>query len=66
MPRKHIILMSLIALLAGCNSKPVSSEKASSTLNTPAPTTPTPSPDSLTTATPQPVDEVQKEKACMA
>lgn len=53
--------MSLIALLAGCNSKPVSSEKASSTLNTPAPTTP--SPDSLTTATPQPVDEVQKEKS---
>ena len=28
--------MSLTALLAGCNSKPASSDKASSTLNTPA------------------------------
>ena len=67
MPRKHIIPMSLIALLAGCNSKPVSSKKTSSSLNTsdpatPAPT-PSPSPDSLPTGTPQPVDEVQKEKS---
>lgn len=63
MPRKHIILMSLIALLAGCNSKPVSSEKASSTLNTPTPATPTPSAVSLPAATLQPVDEGQKEKS---
>lgn len=63
MPRKHIILMSLIALLAGCNSKPVSSEKASSALNTPVFAIPTPSPSSLPTATPQPVDEAQKEKS---
>ena len=66
MPRKHIIiLMSLTALLAGCNSAPVSSDKASNTLNTPAPVTPTPSPVSLPAATLQPVadDEVQKEKS---
>lgn len=65
MPRKHIILMSLIALFAGCNSKPVSSNKASSTLNTPVPATPspTPSPASLPTSTQQPVDEVKKEKS---
>jgi hypothetical protein len=63
MPRKHIILMSLIALLAGCNSKPVSSEKASSTLNTPVPATPTPSAVSLPAATLQPADEGQKEKS---
>ena len=55
--------MSLIALLTGCNSKTVSSEKASSTLNTPAPATTTPSPASLPTATPQLVEEVQKEKS---
>ena len=61
MPRKHIILMSLIALLAGCNRKAVSSEKVSSTFNTPVPATPSPS--SLPTATQQPVDEVQKEKS---
>lgn len=63
MPRKHIILLSLFALLAGCNSKSVSSAKASSTINTPAPVTPTPLPTPLPTATPQPVDEVQKEKS---
>ena len=63
MPRKHIILMSLIASLAGCNSKPVSSEKASSTLNTPTPATPTPSAVSLPAAIPQPADEGQKEKS---
>ena len=63
MPRKHIILLSLIALLAGCNSKPVSSEKASSTLNTPTSTTPTPSSDSLPTATPQAAEGLQKEKS---
>ena len=53
--------MSLFALLAGCNSAPVSSDKASSTLNTPAPTTPTPV--SLLAATLQPTNEVQKEKS---
>lgn len=65
MVKKHIMLMFLIAVLTGCNSKPVSSEKASSTLNTPAPATPTPSPTSLPAATPQTVavDEVQKEKS---
>ena len=64
MPRKHIIiLMSLTALLAGCNSKPASSDKASSTLNTPASATPTPSPVSLPAATLQPTEEVQKEKS---
>jgi hypothetical protein len=63
MPRKHIILLTLIALLAGCNSKSVSSAKASSTLNITAPTTATPSTTSLPTATPQPVKEVQKEKS---
>lgn len=63
MPRKHIILMSLTALLAGCNNKPVSSERASSTLNTPTPATPTPSAVSLPAATLQPADEGQKEKS---
>ena len=63
MAKKHIILMFLIALLTGCNSKPVFSEKASSTLNTPAPATPTSA--SLPAATPQTVavDEVQKKKS---
>ena len=61
MSRKHIILLSLIALLAGCSSKPVSSEKTSSTLSTPSPATPTPSPASLPTATLKPVDEVRKK-----
>lgn len=55
--------MSLIALLAGCNSATVSSDKASSTLNTPAPAAPTLAPSSLPTATQQPADEVQKEKS---
>ena len=65
MAKIHIILMSLIALLTGCNSKPVASEKASSTINTPVPATPTPSPAFLPAATPQTVgvDEVQKEKS---
>ena len=63
MPRKHIILLSLFALLAGCNSKSVSSAKASSTINTPAPVTPTPSSVSLPAATLQPADDVQKEKS---
>lgn len=63
MAKKHIILISLIALLAGCNSKPVSFEKASSTLNTHATATPTPSSSPISTATPQPADEVQKEKS---
>lgn len=55
--------MSLTALLAGCNNKPVSSERASSTLNTPTPATPTPSAVSLPAATLQPADEGQKEKS---
>lgn len=64
MPRKHIIiLMFLTALLAGCNSAPVSSEKPSSTLNTPVFSTPTPSPVSLPAATLQPAEEGQKEKS---
>ena len=64
MPRKHIIiLMSLTVLLAGCNSAPVSSDKASSTLDTPTPATPTPSAVSLPAATLQPADEGQKEKS---
>lgn len=63
MSRKHIILLPLIALLAGCNNKTVSSTKPSSFDNTPVPATPTPSPASFPTATPQPVDEVQKEKS---
>lgn len=63
MSRKHIILLSMIALLAGCNRKAVSSEKASSTFNTPVPATPTPSPSSLPTATQPPVKKVQKEKS---
>lgn len=63
MSRKHIILLTLIALLAGCNIKAVSSEKASSTFNTPVPATPTPSPSSLPIVTQSPVKKVQKEKS---
>lgn len=63
MPRKHIILLTLIALLAGCNRKAISSGKASISLNTPSPATPTPPPVSFPTATPKSADEVQKKKS---
>lgn len=63
MSRKHIILISLSILLAGCNSKTASSAKISVTDNPSTPTTQAATPTSLPTATPQPVKEVQKEKS---
>lgn len=61
MSRTHIILIALIALLSGCHSESISSAKSSVINNSPVAVTTTP--DSLPTAIPQPVDEVQKEKS---